>query len=95
MRLLKYLFPRRRLQQRLPLLSRDPSSDQSPYTDDPDPFWVRRLMAAGCAKSRQDAIRLIRRYPGVGIDQLIRSERRRRRLKSRIGWAWFRFRRMW
>jgi len=99
MRLLKdalhYLFPRRSLQSRIRLLSRDPSSEKSPYLDNEDDWTVRFFMAHGVAKTREDAIRLMKRYPGKPARLIIQTERRKRRIAGRWRRAWERLKRSW
>lgn len=93
--MLKYLFPKRKLQERIRLLSRAASSKQMPYSDAPDGWEVRRLMAHGVAKTREDAIRLMKKYPFKTTRVIIQTERRKRRIAGRFRRAWERLKRSW
>lgn len=88
------LFPRRKQAQKLPLLSLRYSSADCPYQDQPDDVTVMLMRGAGIIRTRQDAIRCLRDYPGKPLPYIIQREKRKRRFQNRIRRAWRRLKRI-
>lgn len=91
-----YLFPRRMPRQYLPLLPLRYTSEDCPFPE-PDDLEHKILMlkGRGLVRTRQDAIRCLRRYPGRPLSFIIASESRPRKFQNRFGRAWRRFWRRW
>lgn len=96
-KIIHYLFPQRQLHEKLPLRSLRWSSHHSRHGRIPDNLEasISRLMTHNIIRTRQDGYRLIKEYPGVGVDQIIRTEKRKRRHVPRIQLAWRRLKRLW
>ena len=96
-RILRYLFPKRRLQSRLPLISRRYSSAINAYGEPPAEARraIRRLMVAGVALTPADGWRLLREHQGEGVGEIIKKTRRKRHPVGRWRRAWRRFRSLW
>lgn len=94
-RFFRFLFPKRRLQQCLRLLSLRYSSDDCPYDDPIDGHTEFMLRGEGLIRSRQDAIRCLRDYPGKPLAHIIQKEKRKRRFQNRLRRAWLRLQRRW
>ncbi len=92
-RLLRYLFPRPRLRNRLPLLPLDWSMDT--------PVKSHRRQAVelvkgwDLARTNADAIRLLNRYRGQPVNAIVQAERRNRRRDPRLQRAWRRLKKLW
>jgi len=95
-RLIRYLFPKRRLQTRLPLLPRRYSSDKNACGEPPAEAQreIRRLLVAGVAQTPADAYRLMCEH-NIPASEIIRLEKRRRHPLNRWRRAWKRFKRIW
>src|SRR6185436_9851198 len=94
-RLKSYLFPPIRLAQRLPLPPRWYSSRQGEPVPDELKEKVYFLKAWGLCYTDQDAMRLIRLYPGKSIQEIRKLEGRGRKRVDR--WKTFKRRlmRLW
>lgn len=88
-----YLFPPRTARQRLPLLPTAYTSDGGRYECDPD--IADALILAGVAITPADAARLMAKFAGKDVVQVIRLARRKRRFLGRISQAWKRFKELW
>jgi hypothetical protein len=90
----RYLFPRLRLRERLPLLPLEYSSRQSRYrlTRNPD---IDLLKMAGVARTDHDALRLLKRNPGMPVGETIKQYKRKRRREGRLQKAWRRLKMIW
>ena len=95
MTLLRYLFRRRALKHRLPLLSHRYSSDIGPQPNTPQRRDVDALKLHGLVRTDQDALRLMNRYPGKNAHEIAALIKPKRRQMSRLGLAWFRFKKLW
>jgi hypothetical protein len=93
--LLRYLFPPRSYRNKLPLLSKEYSSKIGPEVPANLKLGVDMLKGHAVARTDQDALRLIRRYPGKSIRAIIKAEKRKRRPKNRWVRAWQRLKRLW
>jgi hypothetical protein len=95
--LIKYLFPPLRAKQKLPLLPREWTSGMSRNGEIPPRFReaIHRLKVHGLARTDQDAYRLLKKFPGQPIDQIIRQTKRKRRRESRLRRAFRRFAKLW
>lgn len=96
LRVLRYLFPKRRLQSKLPLLSRRYSSKTNAFGQPPESAnrEIRLLMASGVALTPADGWRLICEYRKP-TREIIKAEKRKRRPWGRWRRAWRRFKRLW
>jgi hypothetical protein len=96
MSLIRYLFPKRRPQTRLPLLPLHYSSDHCPYG--PLPPEARReadrLKMHSCARTDADAWRLMQGHQRP-VEVIIQREKRQHRFMNRWRRAWKRFKRIW
>jgi len=95
--LFHYLFPPRRIQDRLPLLPRDWSSEHSRMGQHPDElgFDVRMLKGHGVARTDADAYRLIEKHRRAAHKKIVKEEKRLRRKTPRLLRAWERLKRLW
>jgi hypothetical protein len=93
--LFRFLFPKRKLQSKIPLLPLSWSSRDGPYPDEIDHNQEEALRAYAMIRTRQDAIRCLRRYPGLPLQQIIKKEQRQRRFKNRLKLAWRRLKDRW
>lgn len=93
----RYFFPRRRLYQRLPLPPLRYTSRVSVWGEVPEALKAdaHRLMWGGVAVTEADAYRLLKKYPGSTVSQIVRKERRKRRTMSPIRRAWRRWKKVW
>ena len=89
----KYLFPPRTARQRLPLLPTAYTSDVGRYDCDPD--VASALILAGVAITPADAARLMAKFAGKDVTEVIRLARRKRRFLGRFTAAWKRFKELW
>ena len=96
-KLIRYLFPPIRNKQRLPLLPLDYSSTHSRHGDIPDDVFDKLYMIKGygLARTDQDAYRLLRKYQGQPIQDIVKAEKRKRRRQGRLARAWQRLKRLW
>lgn len=92
-----YFFPKRKPRDKLPLLPLRYSSDHSPYGKPPAKYahMITILKMRALARTDQDAMRLIRRYPGKSLDELIKITTRRRRYLGLLKMFWKRLKRAW
>ena len=92
-RLLRYLFPRPRLRDRLPLLPLEWSMDTpvKPHRRQA----IELIKGFDLARTDADAKRLLVRYRGQPINTIIQAERRIRRREPRIKRGWRRLKRLW
>jgi hypothetical protein len=93
--LLRYLFPPRTARNKLPLLSKEFSSKIGPDVPAHLTQAVNMLKGHAVARTDQDALRLMRRYPDQSIRQIIKAEKRKRRPANRWVRAWTRLKRLW
>ncbi len=95
MTLLRYLFRRRALKHRLPLLSHRYSSNIGPKPTAAQRPIVDGLKLHGLVRTDQDALRLIVKYPGKNAHEIAALIKPKRRQMSRFGLAWYRFKKLW
>ena len=93
MSLLKYLFPKRRLQHELPLLPLGYSSKNG-HVDPALKGTIDLLKGYNLAKTDADAMRLIRQYKGKTGPQIVKILKRHRRRVPPLKRAWRRFKRL-
>jgi hypothetical protein len=95
--LIKYLFPALSAKQKLPLLPREWTSEKSRTGEIPKRYAdaIHRLKVHGLARTDQDAMRLLKKFQGKSIDQIVRQHKRKRRRESRIKRAIKRFSKLW
>jgi len=90
----RYLFPKRRLKDQLPLLPNRYSSRRGNvdrrYAD-----AIRLLKGHGAAKTDQDAMRLLKKHPGRSVLQIIAIAKRERVETPKLARAWERLKRLW
>lgn len=92
-KVIRFLFKPPRLKRRLPLLPLEPSSEHSRYAPAPRHQQdIEILRSAGLARTRADAERILRRYPGVRIGKVVKAMERKRRRKPALVIAWYRLR---
>lgn len=96
MSLLRYLFPKRRPQARLPLLPLHYTSEQCVHGDLP-PEQRREadlLKIHSCARTDADVVRLMHRHQAP-VHEIIRREKRHHRFMNPLRRAWRRLMRIW
>ena len=86
-----YLFPPRRIQDRLPLLSRKFSSPHTRHTIDPEPDDLEYMRALGVVRTTADARRALAGKKKEDARAIARELRRNRKNQSRVGKAIRRF----
>jgi hypothetical protein len=92
---LKYLLPRRRLKSKLPLLPLQYSSTSGMKVDPQKRRDIDFIKGHGLARTDQDAMRLLSKYAGQSVHQIISNTKRQRRRKQRIVMALSRLKRLW
>ncbi len=95
MRALKYFFPKRRLQQKLPLLPLQYSSKNGPAVDPSLAQEVWLLKGHSVARTDQDALRLLAKHGGMTAQQIIKQVKRKRRFQPFMKTFWRRLKRIW
>lgn len=93
--LFRYLFPRVPNRNRLPLLPLDYSSTVGPTIPDDLAETVRLLKGHAVARTDQDAMRLLKRYPGATVRKIIQTEKRQRKRQNRLVVAVRRLKKLW
>lgn len=96
-RLLKYLFPKRPLRDKIPLKARGYASATTIYGIPPERLITlcRALVAANCAKDERQAYMILKNEPvGTPLKDLIRKYKRPRRFRHRLVTAAIRFKRI-
>ncbi len=94
--LLRYLFPKARLQTQLPLLPLAWSSRHSRTDIPPDLVTsIMLLKGHGLAVTDEDALRLFDKYPGKETKQVIRLATRKRRREPALRRAIRRLKKLW
>jgi len=91
--IIRYLFPKIRTVNRLPLLPLDYSVDD-PNVGNEDEA-IRLLMGNQIARTRADARRILRANPDKSVREIVRERQRHRRRLGRIIRAFWRFIRLW
>jgi hypothetical protein len=95
-RMLTYFFPPKKPRDNIALLPLRYSSPHGHNTIPPHyRHWIKILKLKSLARTDADAMRLIKRYKGNDLDQLIRIVTRKRRYFGKFKLAWFRLRRIW
>ncbi len=89
----RYLFPPRYTVDKLPLLPIRYSGSSTRSTSDKKQ-WIDLLKRAGLARTNADAVNILNYYPGLGIEEIIKREKRKRRRVPRLIRAWTRFKRL-
>lgn len=85
-----YLFPKKRLQSKLPLLPKGYSSTESIYGD-PHPDMdehITTLQSYSVARTKHDAHRVLRRHGEKPIEDVLKAEKRHRRRRNPVKLAW-------
>jgi len=93
---MKYLFPTRSVRDKLPLLSVAYSGEH--YRGDSGKInqeWITILIQLGIARTRADALRVIKQHKGKTLQQIVNIEKRKHRHVPRMILAWRRFKRLW
>src|ERR1041385_6311169 len=93
--LLRYLFPKRRLKSKLPLLPLQWSSTHGINVDPARALDIAMLKGHGIARTDQDAMRLLEKHSDLKTHELIKKSKRPRRPKQRIARAVNRLKRIW
>ncbi len=91
-RFIRYWIPGRGLRHKLPLLSRDFSSEVGTPAD---PHKAELLKMAAVARTDADAQRVLDRYPNQHTAKVIKFERRGRRRRRWLKILVSRFKGMW
>lgn len=91
-RIFRYLFPRIRTRDKLPLLSIRYSSQHSKTRA--TPAEIEMLKLAGLARTDADAARLRNKHRGISATQIVKKLRKPRRRKPWLR-AWKRFKKLW
>lgn len=83
---LRYFFPKRRIQTKLPPKPLGYGGNHSAYGEPPPEAMpsIRLMLAAGIRRTPQECWRLLCEYKGVSTLEIIKAERRKRRHVSRL-----------
>lgn len=92
---LKYLFPKLKARQKLPLLPLTYSVDSKPTIPAQMQGDVIRLKLAAVARTDHDAIQLLLEHPGMNVKQIIDKNRRKRKRSNKWVRAWDRLKARW
>ena len=91
--IIRYLFPRIRTVDRLPLLPLDYSIEEKIIPKDEEA--IRLLKGYQIARTDADARRVLRANPGKSVHDIVKENQRHRRRFNRIIRAIWRFKRLW
>lgn len=91
----RYFFPKRQLREEVDLLPSAISGNEHRFDDGSSDFAVRMLMGYGVARTRSDALRVLQKHQGRGLEQIIKIEHPRRQFWGRFYRAWQRLKAIW